>query len=334
MPVKYSQLTTIKVPNVNNRFTIFLSGGNLYTCQPMWILLGIFSSVFLGFHEIFKKVSLNQNAVLPVLLYGSVASALLFIPFLLISLFLPEFSQTYRVFIPAVTPAGHLLFLLKSVIVSMAWLFGYFSVKHLPVTLLAPLNASGPVWTMLGAIVIYGEKMNGLQWTGVAISLGFYYAMSFGGNIKGNDQKDKRWIFFAFLSILFNSASALLDKYLVRQYDRIAMQAWFSVYTALIFLVILLIIWYPARRTTTPFTWRWAIPLIGVVLVIADFFYFKALSFDHSLVSVLIIVRRSSAVVVFAAGALYFKETSLRKRGLVLAGILIGVALVVVGSIK
>jgi transporter family protein len=231
-------------------------------------------------------------------------------------------------------PAAHGLFLLKSVIVSMAWLFGYFSVKHLPVTLLAPLNASGPVWTLLGAILIYGERMNGIQWAGVAVSLGFYYALSFGGNIRGSDHSDKKWVFFAFLSIIFNSASALLDKFLVKQYDRIAMQAWFSVYTALIFLIILLIIWYPGRHTTTRFAWRWAIPLIGIVLVIADFFYFKALSLDNSLVSVLIIIRRSSAVVVFAAGALYFKETSLRKRGLVLAGILAGVGLVVIGSLK
>jgi transporter family protein len=319
---------------VNNHAAIFLSAGNLYTCQPMWILLGIFSSVFLGFHEILKKVSLNQNAVLPVLLFGSVASALLFIPFLVISATFPDFSHAYGIFIPRVAATGHALFLLKSVIVSMAWLFGYFSVKHLPVTLLAPLNASGPVWTMLGAMVIYGERMNGMQWAGVAVSLGFYYAMSFGGNIRGNDQSDKRWIFFAFLSIIFNSASALLDKYLVKHFDRIAMQAWFSVYTALIFLIILWIVWYPARQNSTRFVWRWAIPLIGIVLVVADFFYFKALSFDHSLVSILIIIRRSSAVVVFAAGALYFKETSLRKRGIVLAGILAGVALVVMGSLK
>jgi bacterial/archaeal transporter family protein len=299
----------------------------------MWILFGIFSSLFLGFHEIFKKVSLNQNAVLPVLLFGTVASALIFLPFLILSQLLPELSRHAGVFIPDAGGSAHLMFLLKSTIVSFAWIFGYFSVKHLPVTLLAPLNASGPVWTMLGAMLIYGEKMNGLQWTGVVISIGFYYVLSFGGNLQGADKSDKRWIFFAFLSIIFNSASALLDKYLVRQYDRIAMQAWFSVYTALIFLIILFIIWYPVRRNTTSFTWRWAIPLIGVVLVVADFFYFKALSYDHSLVSVLIIVRRASAVIVFAAGAFYFKETSLRRRGIVLAGILAGVGLVVVGSL-
>jgi transporter family protein len=298
----------------------------------MWILFGILSSVFLGFHEIFKKVSLNHNAVLPVLLFGSVASALIFLPFLVISHIFPGFSNRAGVLIPAAGMTAHLMFLLKSVIVSLAWLFGYFSVKHLPVTLLAPLNASGPVWTMLGAMIIYGERMNGLQWTGVAISLGSYYVLSIGGNVRGNETKDRRWIIFAFLSIIFNSASALLDKYLVKAYDRIAMQAWFSVYTALIFLVILFLIWYPVRYSTAPFIWRWAIPLIGVILVAADFFYFRALSYEHSLVSVLIIVRRASAVIVFAAGAVYFKETSLRRRGLVLAGVLTGVALVIIGS--
>jgi bacterial/archaeal transporter family protein len=299
----------------------------------MWILLGIFSAAFLGFHEIFKKAGLTHNAVLPVLFLSSAACSAVFIPFLLLSRTFPDFSQLHHLYIPDSGLKAHALFLLKSCIVATAWLFGYFSVKHLPVTILAPLNASGPVWTMLGALIIYGERMNLLQWTGVAVSIGFYYVLSFGGNIRGIAARDNRWIFFAFLSILFNSASALLDKYLVRHYDRIAMQAWFSVYTACLFLIILLLFWYPARRNTTTFTWRWSILMIGLFLIVADFFYFKALSFDKSLVSVLIIIRRASAVLVFAAGALYFKETSLRRRGIVLAGILVGVALVIIGSL-
>jgi bacterial/archaeal transporter family protein len=299
----------------------------------MWILLGIFSAAFLGFHEIFKKAALNQNAVLPVLLYGTAAGAVVFLPFLILSRLVPDFSLQYGCYIPISGYQAHLMFFLKSVIVSLAWLFGYFSVKHLPVTLLAPLNTSGPVWTMLGAIFIYGEQINLIQWTGVVVSLGFYYALSFGGSISKSGKGNSRWIFFAFLSIIFNSISALYDKYLVRQYDRIAMQAWFSIYTTLIFAVIMLIVWYPNREKTTPYTWRWAVPLIGFFLVIADFLYFKALSYNGSLVSILIIIRRASAVLVFAAGTFYFKETSLRRRGIILAGILFGVALVVFGSL-
>jgi bacterial/archaeal transporter family protein len=298
----------------------------------MWVILGIFSALFLGFHEIFKKTGLNHNAVFPVLLIGSAASALVFLPFIVVSRIFPAFAASWHIDIPASDFTAHMLFLLKSCIVATAWIFGYFSVKYLPVTLLAPLNASGPVWTMLGAMLLYNEKMNLLQWTGVLISLGFYYALSVSGNIKGTAKKNNKWIFFAFLSIIFNSVSALFDKYLVRHYDRIALQAWFSIYTALIFFITLFIFWYPTRKNTTKFTWRWSIFLIGIFLVIADFFYFKGLSFDQSLVSVLIMIRRASAVLVFAAGAFYFRETSLRRRGLVLAGILAGTALVVVGS--
>jgi transporter family protein len=299
----------------------------------MWIILGIVSSVFLGFHEIVKKTALTHNAVLPVLFLSSASAAMIFVPLLTISRISHEFSTTVGIYIPESSVQAHLMFLLKSVIVGAAWTFGYFSVKHLPVTLLAPLNASGPVWTMLGAIIIYNERMNAMQWTGVVLCLGFYFILSTGGDIREKKESNTHWITFALLSILFNSVSALLDKFLVRQYDRIAMQAWFSVYTALIFLVMAAIMWYPARKRITPFNWRWSLLLIGIFLVIADFFYFKALSFEGSLVSILIIVRRASAILVFLAGALYFKETNLRRRAVVLGGILAGVGLVVVGSL-
>jgi transporter family protein len=133
----------------------------------MWIFLGICSAFFLGFHEIFKKVSVNQNAVLPVLFFGSLTSALFFLPFIGLSLFRLPPSETAFWYLSPVPAKAHALFIIKSVIVSFAWLFGYFAVKHLPVTILAPINASGPVWTILGAMIIYGEKMNLLQWSGV-----------------------------------------------------------------------------------------------------------------------------------------------------------------------
>jgi len=298
----------------------------------MWVLLGIFSSFFLGFHEIFKKVALIKNAVIPVLFAGSVSGALVFVPFLMISHYFPGSSISRIIYIPPATAEAHVLFLLKSAIVSAAWLFSYFSVKHLPVTLLAPVNASGPVWTLLGAMLIYGERLNGLQWTGVLVSIGSYYLLSYGMPDADNHRNNSRWLFFAFLGIIFNSVSALLDKYLVLHYDRIAMQAWFSVYTSAIFFLVLLFLWYPTRAKSTSFEWRWAALLIGLFLVVADYLYFKALSYENSLVSILIIIRRASAILVFTAGAVYFKETSLKKRLLMLAGILAGVILIVIGS--
>jgi transporter family protein len=298
----------------------------------VWIFLGICSAFFLGFHEIFKKVSVNRNAVLPVLFFASLTSAVFFLPFMGISLFVAEPAEPVLWYIRHVPLRAHMLFVVKSVIVALAWLFGYYAVKHLPVTLLAPINASGPVWTILGAMIIYGEKLNLLQWSGVAISLIFYYIISFGGNIKAEGSNTHKWTFYAFLSILFNSASALLDKYLVANYDRIAMQAYFSLYTAFIFGIILIIIVRKDPQLLRAFTWKWAIPLIGLFLVAADYFYFYALSYEGSMVSILIILRRASAVIVFTAGIAYFHESNFRRRALALLGILLGVALVALGS--
>lgn len=298
----------------------------------MWIILGIFSSLFLGFHEVSKKAALIKNAVIPVLFAGSASGALVFVPFLLFSAFFPDYAAGTVLYIPEANTEAHLFFLLKSVIVSMAWIFSYFSVKHLPVTLLAPVNASGPVWTLLGAMLIYGERLHVMQWTGVTVAIGSYYLLSYRAGNPDKSYSNSRWLLFAFLGILFNSVSALLDKYLVQQFDRIAMQAWFSIYTSVIFMAVLLILWLPQKNRSTPFTWRWSIALIGIFLVIADFFYFKALSYENSLVSVLIIIRRASAIIVFTAGALYFKETSLKNRLIMLAGILAGVILIVLGS--
>ena len=176
------------------------------------------------------------------------------------------------------------------------------------------------------------EKLNLLQWGGVVISLAFYYLISFGGNIRGHMEHAGKWMFFALMSILFNSASALLDKYLVAHYDRITMQAFFSLYTAMIFGIIFLVTWKKSPEKLPAFYWRWAIPLIGLFLIAADYFYFYALSFEGSMVSILIILRRASAVIVFTAGIVYFHESNLRRRALALAGILLGVALVVLGS--
>lgn len=298
----------------------------------MWLLLGICSAFFLGFHEIFKKVSVNRNAVLPVLFFGSLTSAVFFLPFIGLSWLHPDRFENALWFVSRVPLKAHLLFFIKSVIVSFAWLFGYFAVKHLPVTLLAPVNASGPVWTILGAMIIYGERLNMLQWSGVVISLTFYYLISFGGNIRSHSEIGKKWMLFALLSILFNSASALLDKYLVAHYDRVAMQAFFSVYTACIFGLIFFVIRKKSPRSIPDFFWRWAIPLIGLFLIGADYFYFWALSREGSMVSILIILRRASAIIVFTAGIAYFKESNLRRRALVLIGILLGVTLVVLGS--
>ena len=47
----------------------------------MWLLLAFLSATLLGFYDVFKKKSLKDNAVLPVLFLNTFFSSLIFLPF-------------------------------------------------------------------------------------------------------------------------------------------------------------------------------------------------------------------------------------------------------------
>ena len=58
--------------------------------------------------------------------------------------------------------------------------------------------------------------------------------------------------------------SGLYDKHLMGSMDVMTVQVWFNVYQCLIMLPILLLLWYPQRKKSTPFVWHWNIVFISV----------------------------------------------------------------------
>lgn len=298
----------------------------------MWAIFGLLSAFFLGIYDIFKKYSLNENAVMPVLFFATCTSALLFLPVTLGSVFFPEPFQNIGLFSPALSLKEHLLILLKSAIVVSSWLLAFFSMKHLPVTIFAPIRSTGPLWTLAGAIIIFSEKLNALQWLGVSVTIAFFWLLSIAGKKEGIEFKKNRWVWFIVAATVLGAISGLYDKFIIRRIDRIAVQAWFSFYQVALLLPVLAIFWYPKRKKTAPFQWRWTIPLIGITLVIADFLYFYSLSFEGSMISMISALRRGSVIITFTLGALLFREQNLKRKALFLAGILAGILLITLGS--
>lgn len=299
----------------------------------MWVILALSSAFLLGIYEVFKKLSVNGNAVLPVLFLSTLTSALIFLPFTVGSAIYPEFFQGIRLYIPVITLEEHGLVLIKSSIVVSSWILAFFAVKHLPITIAAPIRATGPIWTLLGAIVIFGEQLNVYQWSGIVVTLFFFFKLSTTGKLEGiHFQKDK-WVWFIVGATLLGAASGLYDKFIMRRVDRLAVQAWFSFYqVAILFPVLAITRWGLPKSERIPFEWRWTIPLIGLFLVLADFLYFNALTFEDSLISVISALRRGGVVISFLVGAVVFHEKNLKKKGLYLAGILLGILLISLGS--
>ncbi len=292
----------------------------------MWILLAFLSATLLGFYDVFKKRSLSDNAVIPVLFLNTLICSLIFVPFLGMIPFGGWEVQRYV--------------MLKSVIVLTSWAFGYIGMKHLPITLVGPINATRPVMVLLVALMVFGERLNAYQWIGVLFAVVSFFLLSRSGKKEGIDFRHNRWVACAVLAAVFGAISALYDKYLMAPVsnggvglDRLTVQSWFNFYQCLIMGIVVLLFWLPKRKGSAPFRWDWAIPLISIFLTAADFVYFQALSLDGALVSVVSMVRRGSVVVSFAVGAFLFRERNLRSKVVDLALVLIGMIFLFLGSL-
>lgn len=296
-----------------------------------WIYLGLISSVLLGLYDVCKKRSLNHNSVLPVLFLATLSG---FIPFALLfiaSRAAPGLTQQWSVYIPPATLSGHLHLFAKAGIVSVSWVLAYFAMKHLPISIVSPIRASGPVWTLLGALIIFHERPLPMQWVGMGMVFFFYYIFSLIGLREGVVFHRSRWVLYIFLATFIGTLSSLYDKYLFQQlqYNVMLVQFWFSFYLVVLLGLIVALAWWPRRAQHTPFHWRWSIPMIGLLLVAADLVYFNAVRQPDALIAILSLLRRSSVIISFGLGAVVFGDLNLRTKAWALAGVLAGVILIV-----
>ena len=297
----------------------------------MWLALAFFSAALLGLYDVSKKQALRGNAVIPVLFLNTLFSSLIFLPFIVLSA-TGHVAEGALLHVPVCGWEVHKFVLLKSFIVLGSWLFGYFGMKHLPITIVGPINATRPVMVLLGALLLFGERLNAYQWVGVLLAMASFLLLSRSGKKEGISFRHNRWIYFVVLASLLGAVSALYDKFLMKRFDSMLVQSWFTVYQFFIMGVVLMVLWYPKRKQSTPFHWSWAIPLISVFLSVADFAYFTSLAQDDSLISVVSMVRRGSVVVSFLCGALLFHEKNLRSKAVDLFLVLLGMLFLYLGT--
>lgn len=293
----------------------------------MWLLFGLFSAILLGLYDISKKLALQNNAVIPVLFAATIISAFLLSPLAVLSYLDPKMMKPTLLYVPPIDARTHVFIFLKSMLVLASWIFGYFSFKHLPITVITPIEATRPLWTLLGAIIIFAEQLTSIQWAGVLITLISFYLFSLVGKKENFHFFHNKWIWFSIMASLLGAASGLYDKFLLHHFNRMAVQTYYAIYQVIIMGVIWMILWYPKRKETTPFKWKKSIIAISIFLTLADFLYFFALSDPNSMISLLTIVRRSGVVVSFSLGAFLFREKNILVKAICLLGVILGTLL-------
>lgn len=293
----------------------------------MWIALALMSALCLGFYDVMKKLSVTRNDVLTVLMLNTLFGCLLMSPVIV-----SGFTRGYWGL--GGTPDGHLLILIKALIVLGSWILGYFAIKHLPLTIQEPVNASRPVMVLLGAVIIFGEQLNALQWTGMLLGFLSLALISRIGAGEGFSLRSSRWLWMAIGAAVLGAVSALYDKYLLRRFEPLEVQAWYSLYQCIVMTAVVMIIrrTKPRPDAADRFVWRWTIPLIAVFLTVADMAYFYALSLPGSMIAVVSMIRRGSVLVPFLYGVTVLHERNVRRKAADLAILFISLALLVAGS--
>lgn len=299
----------------------------------MWVVLAFVSALCLGGYDISKKVALRDGRVVDVLTLSILISSLLLCVPLALSRLCPELMTGTAFYVPRLDARAHLLTVLKSCIVLSSWIFAYVSLKHLPLSVVSPMQATRPMWTLIGALFIFGERLNSWQWVGIMLAIGSIFVFSFGKSGKRSVSIDKRYYICLALAILIGSCSGLYDKFMMRRYDHNAVQVYYTFYQAVMMLIVWMTDRFAEREKSKDRLRLLPVVLISVFLVISDNVYMLALRDPDSLIAVVSTIRRGGAVIGFAYGLLFLHEPDPRKKIACMAGIMAGLICLALGSL-
>ncbi|MCI7584572.1 MAG: EamA family transporter [Sodaliphilus sp.] len=290
----------------------------------MWIVLAIVSSISLGFYDIVKKLALEGNNVFHVLFLNTFFCTLFMSPVLINTL--GDMDGNF------VHPMSHFYLFVKAVIVTASWLLGYFSIKNLPLTIQASINAVRPILVLVGALIIFGECPSPLQWIGIVLGFVSLVWVGFIGHKEGISFTQNKWLWAGLASVLLWAASGLYDKFLMLHFKPLNVEAWYSFYQLVIMSVVMALLRFRKKRFDK-FQWRWSILFISFFICVADLTFFMCLSEPGSMVSIASMIRRCSALVAFIYAVIVLREGDLKLKIIDQCILIAGVLCMVIGSL-
>ncbi len=282
----------------------------------MWLYLALASALLLGLYDIAKKKSSQNNGVLQILLVATALSTLFLSPWLF------KYETDLH---------SHLALLVKAVIVTSSWISGMVALKYLPITTVSTLKATRPFLVVIFSIILFGERLNLCQWAGVFMAFVALMLLSRSSRMEGVTFKSNKGVLAMTISIVTGVVSALYDKHIISGFEPLMVQSWANFYITLL-LAACLLVQNKILGTGQKFRWDWTLLLIAVLITGADALYFFAIKQDGALLSVVSLLRRCSVLVTFAVGAIFFKEKNMGRKSLNILVLMLGMALLLIGS--
>ncbi len=290
-----------------------------WTLLP-FVVPTLLSALTLGGYDIAKKQSLLKNAVLPVLFATTACGTVFFV--LLLGL--------RGELLSAVSCSGkeYALIWIKTAIVTASWACEFYALRELPLSLYSPIRASAPLWTLLGGLILFAELPTFQQGIGMVVVLVGYIGFFWFGKQEGFAPTGRAMV-LASIGTLLGASSALFDKVVLNlvQIPPDRVQLYFGLDSFILMGAMVLFIRF-TRTDGEKFQWKWSIPIAGVLMIGADYFYFRAVSLPEAQISLISLLRRTNCLVPFVFGATFGHEVHIKRKTLALVLILGGAALI------
>ena len=137
--------------------------------MPRYLVLILLSAFILGIYDIFKKASVKDNAVLPVLFFSNFTGMIFF---LLLAAAQGKFIE-YATGFSGIWQFS--MIFLKTLIVATTWALAFYAMRELPISIASPIRATAPFWTFIGSLIWFREFPNLLQGIAmIVIFVGYY----------------------------------------------------------------------------------------------------------------------------------------------------------------
>ena len=282
----------------------------------MWLWLSVGSALLLGVYDVFKKQALKRNGVYWILLSATALTTLFLTPFL-----------------SAGPLQDHLRLMVKAVLVTVSWVSGLKAMECLPLTTVSTIKASRPMFVVIFSIILFGERLNLLQWLGVAVVMTALFLSSRSKHHETDKKTSAKGITLMIISVLSGAASALWDKHIMQHMEPLFVQSWTNLYVTVLLASLLLVQYLTDKERFQPFAWDWRILLIAVFITVADALYFFAVKQPDALLSIISMIRRCSVLITFLGGVFILKEGHVRDKALDMVLMMAGVALLLWGSL-
>lgn len=282
----------------------------------MWILYVLFYGLMKGARDVVKKIALDKNNFIEILVAYTGISLLMVVPTAGDAL---EMDKHFFIYIA-----------LKAFVIFLAWICSFKAIKKLPVSVVGLIDLSRVLYATLLGVIILGEVMKGTQYIGLAlVCLGLLvlkYVSTTPTDSKNHEDIKTVYVLLALASCVLNATSGLMDKILMKDISSSQLQFWYMLF--LFFYYIIFVIFTRAKISLSVLKngWVW---LLSIMFVLADKALFIANANPESRVTVMTLIKQSCCIVTIIGGKLIFKEKNILKKmlcaAIIISGIVVGI---------